>query len=160
MGHLAHGPANRGRRVLETAAPLFVCEPPSDPRGGVVLIHGLVGLTHDAEAACRRLASDGWLTVAPFLYHACGGRVFEDLDRARDALSLADLAADVTAAVIYLAGRGCLDTAVIGLGTGAEGFPSLASFASGPGVPLLELPAGPISARNWARVGSFLSGVV
>lgn len=162
MGHLAHGPANRGRRVLETAAPLFVCEPPSDPRGGAVLIHGLPGLTHDAEAACRRLASGGWLTVAPFLYHASGGRVFDDPDRARAelaGLSPAGLAADVTAAVTYLAGRGCLDTAVIGLGTGADGFPPLASFATGPGAPLLDLPAGPVSVGDWARVDSFLSGV-
>jgi len=158
-GHLAHGPANRGRRVLETAAPLFVCEPAGEPRGGAVLVHGLLGLTHDVEAACRELAAHGWLAVAPFLYHGHGGPAFgpgpEEESRARvelAGLSRDDLDADVSAAVAYLANRGCLDVAVVGLGTGTGGFPPLESFAGGRGVPLLETGPVPLEAALWRRV--------
>jgi hypothetical protein len=57
----------------------------------------------------------------------------------------------VSAAVAYLAGRGCLEAAVIGLGTGADGFPPLESFAGGRGVPLLETGPAPLGAalRRW-----------
>jgi carboxymethylenebutenolidase len=116
-GHLAHGPANRGRRRNDTAAPLFVCEPRTSPRGGVVVVHDLFGLTPDAEAAARRLAADGWLAVAPFLYHGHGGPVFRDRPAARAewaSLSLADLDGDIAAAESYLAERGCRAPVVLG----------------------------------------------
>lgn len=123
MGHLAHGPANRRRRVLETAAPLFVREPGRAPRGGVIVIHDVLGLTHDAEAACRALARNGWLAVAPFLYHEHGGPAFP-LSSLADAraelvrLSLPGLEADLAAAASYLTARGCGGVAVAGFGTG------------------------------------------
>ena len=136
MGHLAHGPANRRRRVLETAAPLFVCEPSDAARGGVIVVHDVLGLTHDAEAACRRLARAGWLSVAPFLFHERGGPTFglSSLATARAELgrrSLGDLGADLTAAASYLAGRGCGDVAVAGFGTGGYLAASAASSVAG-----------------------------
>jgi dienelactone hydrolase len=137
MGHLAHGPANRRRRVLETAAPLFVCEPSAAARGGVIVVHDVLGLTHDAEAACRHLARAGWLSVAPFLFHSRGGPTFSlsSLAAARAELgrrSLSDLGADLTAAGSYLAGRGCVDVAVAGFGTG--GYLAASAASSVPGV--------------------------
>jgi carboxymethylenebutenolidase len=137
MGHLAHGPANRRRHVLDTAAPLFVCEPFDAARGGAILVHDVLGLTHDAEAACRYLAWDGWLTVAPFLLHEHGGPTFglSSLPAARaelGRLSLSDLGADLTAAASYLAGRGCGDLAVVGFGTG--GYLAASAASSVPGV--------------------------
>ncbi|HEY6496915.1 MAG TPA: dienelactone hydrolase family protein [Trebonia sp.] len=109
--------------MLETAAPLFVCEPSGASRGGVIVVHDMLGLTHDAEAACRHLARDGWLTVAPFLYHSRGGPTFglSSLAAARAELgrrSPGELGADLTAAASYLARRGCGDLAVVGFGTG------------------------------------------
>ena len=137
MGHLAHGPANRRRRVLETAAPLFVCEPSGAARGGVIVVHDVLGLTHDAEAACRRLARAGWLSVAPFLFHEHGGPTFglSSLATARAELgrrSLGDLGADLTAAASYLAGRGCGDVVVAGFGTG--GYLAASAASSVPGM--------------------------
>jgi hypothetical protein len=46
------------RRVLKTAAPLFVCEPSDAARGGVIVVHD-VPAEHDAEAAGRHLAREG-----------------------------------------------------------------------------------------------------
>ena len=152
-GHLAHGPANRGRRVLDAAAPLFVREPAGEPRGGAVVVHGLAGLTHEVEAACRELAAHGWLAVAPFLYHGHGGPAFgsgpgeEARARAELAgLSPGTLAADVSAAVGYLSGRGCPEVTLIGFGTGQDGFPPLESFAGGHGARLLEAGTVPLGA--------------
>lgn len=182
-GQLAHGPANRGRRVLVTAAPLFVCEPAQAPRGGVIVVHDLHGLTHETEVACRRLTAEGWLAVSPFLYHEHGGPVFQESDynRARAELAglpMTALAEDLAASVAYLSGRGIEAPAMIGFGTGAhlalwaavtlEGLGAVVSLSprTAPGdvapltdlaaatrMPLLELPD---SEQMWPRVVSFL----
>ena len=182
-GHLAHGPANRGRRVLQAAAPLFICEPGQPPRGGAVVIHGVRGLTHETEAACRLLARDGWFAAAPLLYHEHGGTVFPESDQAGAraelaSLPLATLAADLAAAVSYLSGRGIGAPAVIGFGTGGhlaawaaaslDGLCAVISVApvTAPGdvpprpalaaasrVPHLELPA---AEEPWPRIRAFL----
>ncbi len=77
--------------MLETAAPLFVCEPSGAARSGVIVVHDVLGLTHDAEAAGRHLARAGWLSVAPFLFHEHGGPTFglSALAAARAELALA-----------------------------------------------------------------------
>jgi dienelactone hydrolase len=159
MGHLAHGPANRGRRVSSTAAPLFVCEPRGAVRGGAVVVHDVFGLTHSVEAVCQRLARDGWLAVAPFLYHGHGGPVFgaswQAAARAEFAsLSLADASGDIAAAVSYLAGRACTDTVAIGFGAGGH---LAARAVSSAATPLLELPGDLAKDDLWRRVGAFLT---
>lgn len=136
--HLAHGPANRRRRVLETAAPLFVCEPWEAARGGVIVVHDVLGLTSDAEAACRRLAREGWLSIAPFLYHEHGAPVFSvaSVAAARAELRrlpLTTLCADLAAAASYLVSRGCGEPTVIGFGSGGYLAALAASKVSGIG---------------------------
>lgn len=125
MSHLSHGPANRGRRVLQNAAPLFVCEPDGPPRGGAVVLHDVFGMTEDTDDACRTLARDGLLTVAPFLYHERGGPAFERaaLDAARAQMARLrpdDIAADIAGALSYLAARGVERPAVVGFGAGGH----------------------------------------
>jgi carboxymethylenebutenolidase len=181
--HLAHGPANRGRRVLQAAAPLFICEPGQSPRGGAVVIHGVRGLTHETEVACRLLARDSWFAVAPLLYHEHGGTVFPESDQARALAELASvpvatLAADLAAAVSYLSGRGIDAPAVIGFGTGGHlaawaaasldgvgaaisvapvtapgDLPPLPALAAAARVPYLELPA---AGQPWPPIRAFL----
>ncbi|WP_017613903.1 dienelactone hydrolase family protein [Nocardiopsis salina] len=112
----AHGPANRGRRVLKTAAPLFVREPDGPPRGGAIVLHDVFGVSEYVEEYCRRLAAEGWLAVAPYLYYEYGGRDFrpEQLSTARaamDSLGPDDLAADIDGAVDHLVRRCGLDAA-------------------------------------------------
>ncbi|GAA2632601.1 dienelactone hydrolase family protein [Actinomadura fulvescens] len=127
MGHLSHGPANRGRRVLQTAAPLFVREPwaPGPPRGGVIVLHDVFGVTEYAEDACRRLARDGWLAVSPYLYYEHGGPAFDagDLAVARRemaGLRAEDLTADIEGAISYLRERGAPKIAVVGFSMGGH----------------------------------------
>lgn len=106
--HHPHGPANRGRRVLATAAPLFVQEPLGPARGGVIVLHDVFGLTEHIEHYCRSLAGQGWLAVAPYHYYDTGGRVYPELETARAALghlTAHSLWTDVAGASHYLTER-------------------------------------------------------
>ena len=55
-----------------TPAPLSVHEPDGDPKGGVVVIQEIFGVNDHIEDIGRRLASAGWLAVAPHLFHRTG----------------------------------------------------------------------------------------
>ncbi|GAA1205318.1 dienelactone hydrolase family protein [Prauserella alba] len=104
--HHSHGPANRRRRVLETAAPLFVVEPPGPIRGGVVVLHDVLGLTGYIEQYCRWLAEGGWLAVAPYHYYETGGTAYSSPGTALPALrslTAQTLRTDVDGALDYLA---------------------------------------------------------
>ena len=106
--HHAHGPANRGRIVYTTAAPLFVCAPAGRSAGAVVAVHGEPGIDADFEAGLRRIAADGTLTVAPYLYFRDGGPDYPVADRASAAfaaLDPADVDIDVDAALTHLTQR-------------------------------------------------------
>jgi carboxymethylenebutenolidase len=116
--HHAHGPANRGRVVLTTAAPLFVCEPSGAPRAAVIALHGRHGITAAFERGLRAVAVHGYLAAAPFHYFRDGGPEYVTASSARDAyaaLSEADIDADVDAALDHLGGRlGLRVAAVLG----------------------------------------------
>ncbi|RRO19935.1 hypothetical protein EIL87_02840 [Saccharopolyspora rhizosphaerae] len=126
--HHAHGPANRGRRVLRTAAPLFVRFPRTRAGAAVVVLHDAYGLTAPIEDGCRALARRGYVAVAPYLYYETGGKEFrpEHPDTAHAAMSLLDpedLAADVAGALDHLSTRlgfPARATAVLGVGTSGD----------------------------------------
>jgi carboxymethylenebutenolidase len=52
--------------------PLSVHEPTGDPKGGLVVIQEAFGVNDHIEDICRRLAEEGWLAVAPHLFHRTG----------------------------------------------------------------------------------------
>ncbi len=132
--HHAHGPANRGRRVLKTAAPLFVRHPRAEPRAAVIVVHDIYGLTERIEDYCRALGARGCLAVAPYLYYDIGGKEFrpEDERTARAVMSMLptdDLAAGLTGALEYLHQRAAIAPQRTGLlGVGMGGY--LASWAA------------------------------
>ncbi|MEV5749253.1 dienelactone hydrolase family protein [Actinoallomurus sp. NPDC052308] len=124
MSH-GHGPANRGRRVLAMAAPLFVREPDGEPRGGAVVLHDVFGVTEYAEEVCRALARTGRLAVSPYLYYQRGGPAFDagELGAARGhmaELTADDLTADIDAALSYLRARTTGPVLVVGFSMGAH----------------------------------------
>lgn len=126
--HHAHGPANRGRRVLETSAPLFVRWPETPPRTAVVVLHDVYGLTGDVERRCATLAAHGQLAVAPYFYYETGGREFTTTspERARRAwarLTEASKLADVAGALDHLRRRCGIppeSITLLGIGAGAD----------------------------------------
>jgi carboxymethylenebutenolidase len=98
---------------------LYVAEPGSTPRGGVVVIQEAFGVTPHIESVCRFLAAAGWLAVAPVLFHRVGSPVFsyDDIAGAMPAmqsLTREGIDVDLDAAVAHLQGRG-FDAGHIGI---------------------------------------------
>ena len=60
---------------------LTVAEPVSSVRGGIVVLHEARGVTDAVRSLVHGLAADGWLVVAPHLYHRDGA---DELDGADD----------------------------------------------------------------------------
>ena len=52
--------------------PLSVHAPGGAPKGGIVVIQEAFGVNDHIEDVCRRLAAEGWLAVAPHLFHRSG----------------------------------------------------------------------------------------
>ena len=48
---------------------LTVAEPDASVRGGIVVLHEARGITDAVRGLVQRLSGDGWLAVAPHLYH-------------------------------------------------------------------------------------------
>lgn len=48
---------------------LTVAEPQASVRGGIVVLHDSRGITDGVRGLVRSFAGDGWLAVAPHLYH-------------------------------------------------------------------------------------------
>lgn len=55
-----------------SALRLTVAEPVSSIRGGIVVLHEARGVTDAVRGLVGGLAGDGWLVVAPHLYHRDG----------------------------------------------------------------------------------------
>ena len=67
-----------------SALRLTVAEPVSAIRGGIVVLHEARGVTDAVRGLVHGLAGDGWLAVAPHLYHRDGADELDgDADDAR-----------------------------------------------------------------------------
>lgn len=86
-------------RTSATLVPIAVVEPPGHARGGIVVLHEAHRLSDALLGLLRQLAGEGWLAVAPDLFHRVEGDpdqgVFGD-----------DLFEDVDACLDWLTGRG------------------------------------------------------
>jgi carboxymethylenebutenolidase len=78
---------------------LTVAEPVGPPRGGIVVLHEARGVTAAVRDMVGGLAAEGWLTVAPHLYHRDetdeigeddGDRVREQVGRLESGAVMAD----------------------------------------------------------------------
>src|ERR1700694_1772188 len=52
--------------------PLTVQSPGGTARGGIVVVQEAFGVNDHIEDVCRRFAGEGWLAVAPHLFHRTG----------------------------------------------------------------------------------------
>jgi carboxymethylenebutenolidase len=107
--------------------PASLATPDGEPRGGVVVIQEAFGLTPHIVDVTRRLAAEGWLAVAPALFHRQGAPVFDYDDYASlgpviQALTGPGIVADVEAAIGELAGRGipAAHTGIVGFCMGGS----------------------------------------
>jgi carboxymethylenebutenolidase len=91
--------------------PLTVAQPAGPLRGGIVVLHEARGITAAVRRMVEGLAAEGWLTVAPHLYHrdATDEIGEDDGDRVRDQVGRLDggqVMADTDTAFGWLADRG------------------------------------------------------
>ncbi|HEV8295729.1 MAG TPA: dienelactone hydrolase family protein [Acidimicrobiales bacterium] len=92
-------------------APLSVHEPQGEPKGGVVVVQEAFGVNGHIEDVCRRFAEEGWLAVAPHLFHRSGDPKlgYGDMTVIRphmEALSPDGILSDVDDAIARLAEAG------------------------------------------------------
>ena len=87
------------------AVPVTAIEPDGHARGGIVVLHESKEFTDSLLALMRALAGEGWIAVAPHLFHRSGAEVFGD-----------NLFADFDASFDWLVGRGVFTDCVGALG--------------------------------------------
>src|SRR5919202_6071598 len=93
-----------------SALRLTVAEPVSAIRGGIVVLHEARGVTDSVRGIVQGLAADGWLAVAPHLYHRDGADELdgadEEVQQQVDRLEGEQVMADTDTAFGWLAERG------------------------------------------------------
>jgi carboxymethylenebutenolidase len=113
---------------------LDLASPAGPPRGGVVVIQEAFGVTAHIASIVDRLAAEGYLAVAPHVFHRSGDPVlgygdFEVVKPHMQALTAAGLDADVDAALDFLRGEGLVDAQMAIVGFCMGGSVALATAA-------------------------------
>jgi carboxymethylenebutenolidase len=57
---------------MSSATPLSVHAPVNERKGGVIVLQEAFGVNEHIEDVCRRISDDGWLAIAPHLFHRTG----------------------------------------------------------------------------------------
>lgn len=101
--------------------PLSIHEPSGAPIGGVMVVQEAFGVNDHIEDVCRRFAEEGWLAVAPHLFHRSGDPKlgYEDFTLVKphmEALTAAGVLTDIDAAFARLSSAGLapLQVGVVG----------------------------------------------
>jgi carboxymethylenebutenolidase len=100
----------------------FLAVPEREPRGGVVVVQEAFGLTGHIRRVAEALAADGWLAIAPALFHRSDEQIFgySDYDKLGPVimkLTRETIESDIDVAIELLAARGIAENA-----TGIIGF--------------------------------------
>jgi carboxymethylenebutenolidase len=96
---------------MNEQTPLSIHEPAGTPKGGVVVVQEAFGVNDHIEDVARRFAAEGWLAVAPHLFHRSGDPKlgYGDMSQVMphmQALTAEGVLADVDAAIDHLTGAG------------------------------------------------------
>ncbi|GAC1317578.1 MAG: dienelactone hydrolase family protein [Acidimicrobiales bacterium] len=96
---------------MADTTPLSIHSPTTDPKGGIVVVQEAFGVNDHIEDVCRRFAGEGWLAVAPHLFHRSGdpklgyGNLSEVMPHMQ-ALTAEGVLADIDAATDHIAAAG------------------------------------------------------
>lgn len=106
---------------------LYEAKPQGATRGAVVVVQEAFGVTEHIANVCRRFAAEGYLAVAPHLFHRGGDPViaYDDMQSVIPhvmALNVEDLTADLEATFKHVAAAGfsLAQTAVVGFCMGGS----------------------------------------
>jgi carboxymethylenebutenolidase len=90
---------------------LYEAQPKGAAKGAVIVIQEAFGVTDHIKDVCDRFAAEGYLAVAPHIFHRTGDPIIS-YDRMQDVLphvmgcKVDGLVADVDAALVHLKGAG------------------------------------------------------
>ena len=91
---------------MNELTPLSLHQPEERPKGGVIVLQEAFGVNDHIEDVCRRFAAEGWLAVAPHLFHRAGDpKLAYDISQAMpymEQLKADEILADVDTALRYL----------------------------------------------------------
>ena len=96
---------------MSDTTPLSVHSPSGDPKGGIVVVQEAFGVNDHIEDVCRRFAGEGWLAVAPHMFHRTGdpklgyGNISEVMPHMQ-AMTADGILADFDAASTHLSAAG------------------------------------------------------
>ena len=148
-----------------TTASGYLATPPSGTGPGVLVVQEWWGLDWGIKQMADRLAADGFVALAPDLYHGELAQ-HDEMDKASHLMQAlpADRAGrDMSGAVDYLAGHAAVTSAGIGVvGFCMGGMLSLIIGANRPDkgkavVPFYGFPQGPAE-PDWSRLTASVSG--
>lgn len=88
--------------VGDRELPLYVTAPDSGSHPGILLVHAWWGLNRSFRGICGRLAKEGFLVVAPDLYHGDIASTIDEADAMSSGLDVTRGIEDVFAAFDYL----------------------------------------------------------
>lgn len=90
---------------------LTIHEPPAQPKGGIVVVQEAFGVNDHIDDVTGRFAAEGWLGVAPHLFHRSGDPKlgYDDISQVMshmDALTPDGILEDIDAALSHMSGAG------------------------------------------------------
>lgn len=96
---------------MTSQTPLSIHVPDGVAKGGIVVVQEAFGVNDHIEDVARRFAAEGWLAVAPHLFHRTGDPKlgYDDFSVVMphfQALTAEDVLADIDAALDHLAAQG------------------------------------------------------
>lgn len=101
--------------------PYFLARPTNpSPRAGIVVLMEGMGISPQLLRVCERLAREGYLAIAPDLFHRSGGSDPAKLPDQLRALELDEALSDIRACVAELRARGALAVGVTGFCMGGR----------------------------------------
>jgi carboxymethylenebutenolidase len=107
---------------MPDTAPLSVHEPTGTPKGGVIVVQEAFGVNDHIEDVARRFAAEGYLAVAPHLFHRTGDPKLGYTDMGEVMPHMKELTRDGILADVDVALAHLSDAGVAPGKTGAVGF--------------------------------------
>lgn len=138
------------------AVPLTVAKPTdAEPTAGIIVIQDAFGVAPPMVAATERFAQQGYLAVAPHLYHRTAAGPFSDFEAARPhmmKLNGADIAHDIADAREYLDAAGIMARRIGIVGFCMGGTVSLWQAADGDFAASVTFYGGGVGKPRWEGV--------
>lgn len=144
-----------GVRGVPLSASIPGGEGADEPSAGIVVIQDALGVTNALVSATVRLAADGYLAVAPHLYHRRADAPVEDFDTARplmNSLNADDMTHDIADAIGYLDAAGIEKEHMGIVGFCMGGSVSLWQATTGAFGAAVTFYGGGVSASRWKGV--------